>query len=50
MLNNIIDNNFVEARAIIGFYPSNSNDEDDIEIMDPTDPEKLLTKFSTLRQ
>lgn len=50
MLNNMIENNLIEARAIIGFYPSNSNDEDDIEIMDPNDPEKMISKFATLRQ
>ena len=50
MLKNIIDNNLVEARAIVGFYPSNSNEDDDIEVMDPNDQSKIITKFATLRQ
>ena len=50
MLNNIIENNLIEARAIVGFYPANSNDEDDIEVMDPNDPTKMVGKFATLRQ
>ena len=34
MLNKIIDQNLIEARGIIGFYPCNSNEEDDIEVYD----------------
>jgi 5-methyltetrahydrofolate--homocysteine methyltransferase len=49
MLNKIIDDNLVEAKAIIGFYPANSNNEDDIEIMDPNDQSKIIAKFATLR-
>jgi len=37
MLKDIIDNKLIEARGIIGFYPANSNDEDDIEVYDEND-------------
>jgi len=50
MLNNIIDNNLVEARAVVGFYPANSDNQDDIEIFDPEDQSKIVAKFGTLRQ
>lgn len=50
MLNNIIDNKLVEARAVIGFYPANSDNQDDIEIYDPEDLTKQIAKFGTLRQ
>jgi len=50
MLNKIIDNKLIEARAVIGFYPCNSNDEDDIEIYEPENPTELKCKFATLRQ
>jgi len=50
MLKKIIDEKLIEARAVIGFYPCNSNNEDDIEVYDPEDPTKLKCKFATLRQ
>jgi len=50
MLNDIIDNNLIEARGIIGFYPCNSNEEDDIEVYDHDDPSKMAAKFCTIRQ
>lgn len=50
MLNDIIENKLIEARGIIGFYPCNSNGEDDIEVYDENDGETLKAKFCTIRQ
>ena len=50
MLKEIIDKNIIEARAIIGFYPCNADQNDDIEIYDETDGTTLKAKFCTLRQ
>ena len=49
MLKDIIENKWIEARGIIGFYPANSNDEDDIEVYTDKDKSKLLCKYHTLR-
>jgi len=45
----MIDGNKIDARAIVGFYPCNSDDQDDIEIYEE-DGTTLKTKFCTLRQ
>lgn len=50
MLKKLIDEGLVEARGIVGFYPANTVDIDDIEVYDPADPSKRLCKFMTLRQ
>ena len=50
MLKKIIDENLVEARGIVGFYPANTVDHDDIEVMDPEDKTRSLCKFMMLRQ
>ena len=50
MLKEIIDNKLIEARAILGFYPCNSNENDDIEIYDENDGKTEKAKFYTLRQ
>jgi len=50
MLKEIIDKKTIEARAILGFYPCNSDDTDDIEVYDPQDGKTMLNKFCTLRQ
>lgn len=50
MLKDIIDKKLIEARGIIGFYPCNSNNEDDIEVYDENDHETLKAKFCTIRQ
>ena len=50
MLKDIIENNLIEARGIVGFYPCNSNEEDDIEIYDYDDPSKMAAKLCTIRQ
>ena len=50
MLKKIVNEKQIQAKAAIGFYPCNSNDEDDIEIYDPTNPDSVIAKFATLRQ
>lgn len=50
MLNDMIENKLIEARGIIGFYPCNTVDTDDIEFFDPEDSTTPLGKFHTLRQ
>lgn len=50
MLNEIIEKKVIEARAIIAFYPCNSNADDDIEIYDENDGKTLKGKWCTLRQ
>jgi cobalamin-dependent methionine synthase I len=41
MLNKIINQNLIEAHGIIGFYPCNSNEEDDIEIYEESNENKI---------
>jgi len=50
MLEELISKNLIEARGIIGFYPCNANDEDDIEVYDENDGKTLKAKFCTIRQ
>jgi len=50
MLNDIIEQKTIEARAILAFYPCNSNADDDIEIYDENDGQTLKGKWCTLRQ
>ena len=47
MLNKLIDEKWLQANAVIGFYPANSNDEDDIEL---TINATQKFKFHTIRQ
>ena len=49
MLNEIIEKKIIEARAILGFYPCNADDNDDIEVYDPEDGKTMKAKFCTLR-
>jgi 5-methyltetrahydrofolate--homocysteine methyltransferase len=50
MLKELIDKKLIEARAIIGLYPCNSDGNDDIEVYDESDGKTLKNKFCTLRQ
>lgn len=50
MLRRLIDENMIEARGIVGFYPCNTVDLDDVEVMDPEDPTRTKCKFMMLRQ
>ena len=49
MLKKIIDGDLVEARAILGFYPCNADNED-IEVYDENDGQTVKAKFCMLRQ
>jgi 5-methyltetrahydrofolate--homocysteine methyltransferase len=51
MLTDLISNNWIEARAIVGFYPCNSNEEDDIEVYSSENAAErnVISKFHTLR-
>ena len=49
MLQEILEGNLLQAKAVFGLYPSNSSG-DDIEVYNPQDPSELLTTFRTLRQ
>ena len=50
MLKKIIDGNLVEARAILGFYPCNTDENDDVEVYDENDGTTVKAKFCMLRQ
>ena len=49
MLNKIIDEKWLKAKAVIGFYPANSCG-DDIALYENEDRNIIKTKFHTLRQ
>jgi 5-methyltetrahydrofolate--homocysteine methyltransferase len=49
MLRKIIDNEWLEARGIIGFYPANTVDIDDIELYTDESKSNVLCKLHTLR-
>jgi 5-methyltetrahydrofolate--homocysteine methyltransferase len=42
MLNQIIEENWLEARAVIGFWPANQVNDDDIELFDEAGESKAL--------
>jgi len=50
MLDKMIKNNLIEARGIVGFYPCNSDAQDDIEVYDENDGKTMRAKFCTIRQ
>lgn len=50
MLKKIIKNKWLEARGIIGFYPANTVNHDDIEVYAPEGDGKALCTLHTLRQ
>ena len=49
VLSDIISKKLIEARGIIGFYPCNSDENDDIEVYEEDESMKLKAKFCTLR-
>ena len=49
MLQQVIDENWLQAKAVVGLFPANAVG-DDIEIYDPDDNEKLLATFHNLRK
>lgn len=50
LLQEIIDNKLLEARAIIGFYPANTQEDDTIIVYKDDSRKEELTRFHTLRQ
>jgi len=50
MLKKIVKNKWLEARGIIGFYPANTVNHDDIEVYAPEGDGKALCTLHTLRQ
>ena len=50
MLEEIIKEGSIEARAIVGFYPCNADENDDVEVYDEVDGKTVKAKFCMLRQ
>lgn len=49
MLKDIIEQGLIEARGIVGFYPANTVDDDDIELYEDQSRNKVVCKLHTLR-
>ncbi|MDX5345848.1 MAG: methionine synthase, partial [Hymenobacteraceae bacterium] len=50
MLQQIVNEKLLEARAVVGFYPANVIADDTIEVYADEAREEVLTEFHTLRQ
>ncbi len=50
MLKRIIDEKWLKAKAVVGLYPANTVNDDDIEVYSDETRSKVLTTFHTLRQ
>lgn len=50
MLNEIITNQWLRARAVIGIWPANTVNGDTIEVYDPEDDTKVIHRFECMRQ
>jgi 5-methyltetrahydrofolate--homocysteine methyltransferase len=50
MLKRIVDERWLQARAVIGFFPANSINDDDIELYTDDSRTEVLTVLHTLRQ
>ncbi len=50
MLRRIIDEKWLTAKAVIGFFPANSVNDDDLEIYSDENRENLVTSLNNLRQ
>jgi len=50
MLQDIITNQWLKAKAVIGIWPANTVNFDSIEVYDPTDSGKVIHQFECLRQ
>jgi 5-methyltetrahydrofolate--homocysteine methyltransferase len=50
MLKQIIEEGWLKPRAVIGFWPANSTDDDDIVVYADASRSAVLTTFHTLRQ
>lgn len=49
MLDKIIDENWLQANAVVGFYPTNRISSDDLALYDPENPKQELAKLYFLR-
>ncbi len=50
LLKVILDKKLLTANAVIGLFPANSTNNDDIEIYEDESAKKVIAKFHTLRQ
>src|SRR5690606_19105871 len=50
LLQEIIDHKLLEARAVIGLYPANTEEDDTIIVYTNDDRTEEITRFHTLRQ
>ncbi|MDQ3393745.1 MAG: methionine synthase, partial [Bacteroidota bacterium] len=50
LLKEVIENKSLEARAVLGFYPANTLEDDTIVVYTDDSRKKELTRFHTLRQ
>lgn len=50
MLRRIIDNKLLTAKAVVGIFPANQVNDDDIQLFNIDDPQKPLMKLHHLRQ
>ena len=50
MLNEIIEQKWLSARAVVGLYPANSINDDDIEVYTDDSRQQVLTVLHNLRQ
>lgn len=50
LLHKIADEKLLTARAVIGFWPANKKDSNDVEISDPKDRSKSIATLHFLRQ
>jgi len=50
MLQDIITNQWLRAKAVIGIWPANTVDYDSVEVYDPSDSHKVIHRFEFMRQ
>jgi 5-methyltetrahydrofolate--homocysteine methyltransferase len=50
MLRRIVEERWLTARAVVGFFPANAVDHDDIELYTDDDRQSVLTRLYNLRQ
>ena len=50
MLQQMVDENWIEARAVFGLFPANTVNDDDIEVYTDESREKVLMTWHNLRQ
>ncbi|MGN6424867.1 MAG: methionine synthase [Asticcacaulis sp.] len=50
MLKQILDEKWFEARGVVGFWPANATEDDDIEVYADEDRTKVIATLHTLRQ